>query len=189
MKILYLNGSMTGNSDFFTKKFLEIEKQKHPKISIKEINLNQKLSSSVLQSDNMKKWFEDSQEWIDMVLWADKIYLCCGMINYGFSTVVKNWIDKIVAPRLTFSYTANGVEKPLKDKFSQKEFQVIYSSGSLISSYPPSIQDYKNFLCYVLCFIGFDEKKMKFEWIDGLNAPENYGKTNEQIWQERYSKK
>lgn len=51
---------------------------------------------------------EQSDILVDELLAADTIVIAAGMINFGIPTTLKAWVDYVVRPDRTFSYTEHG---------------------------------------------------------------------------------
>jgi FMN-dependent NADH-azoreductase len=85
---------------------------------------------------------------------ADIIVLATPMHNFGISAVVKTWIDYIVRPSVTFSYSSSGAMGLVKDK----KVILALASGSVFGEEPMKSYDFQEpYLRAVLGFIGMTD--------------------------------
>ncbi|WP_445368049.1 FMN-dependent NADH-azoreductase [Methylomonas sp. BW4-1] len=91
---------------------------------------------------------------------ADIVVLTAPMYNFGIPAQLKAWIDAIARARVTFQYTANGVEGLLKNK----QVYVIQTAGGKHSGTETDSQS--AYLRTVLGFLGMTD--VTFIYAEGL---------------------
>ncbi|MGZ0078426.1 FMN-dependent NADH-azoreductase [Methylomonas sp. YC3] len=91
---------------------------------------------------------------------ADILVLTAPMYNFGIPAQLKAWIDAIARARVTFQYTANGVEGLLKNK----QVYVIQTAGGKHSGTETDSQS--AYLRTVLGFLGMTD--VTFIYAEGL---------------------
>jgi len=85
---------------------------------------------------------------------ADVVVLATPMHNFGISAAVKTWIDYIVRPGVTFSYSSSGAMGLVKDK----KVILALASGSVYAEGPMKQYDFQEpYLRAVLGFIGMTD--------------------------------
>jgi FMN-dependent NADH-azoreductase len=88
---------------------------------------------------------------VDELAAADVVVLAVPMYNFGLPSSLKAWIDHIVRPGLTFSYSEKGPEGLLKGK----KAVVVVARGGVYSEGPAQQLDFQeSYLRAVLGFIG-----------------------------------
>lgn len=92
---------------------------------------------------------------------ADVVVLGVPMYNFGISSQLKNWIDAICRARVTFQYTASGVEGLLKGK---TVYAVMSRGGVHRDQASDTVVPY---LRTVLGFLGMTD--VHFVYAEGLN--------------------
>lgn len=86
------------------------------------------------------------------LLAADVVVLATPMHNFGISASMKGWVDQIVRPGVTFSYSAKGPEGLVRDK----KAILVLARGGIYSDGPMKAFDFQEpYLRAVLSFIGF----------------------------------
>lgn len=91
---------------------------------------------------------------------ADVVVLGAPMYNFGITAQLKNWIDAIARARVTFRYTAEGVEGLLKGK----QVIVVLTRGGIHRDTPNDSQ--VPYLQSVLGFLGMSD--VRFIYAEGL---------------------
>ena len=91
---------------------------------------------------------------------ADVLVIGVPMYNFGISTQLKNWIDAIARAGVTFRYTENGPEGPLKGK----KVYVALARGGIYRDTPADSQ--VPYLTGVLGFLGMTD--VEFIYAEGL---------------------
>ena len=91
---------------------------------------------------------------------ADVVVLGAPMYNFGITAQLKNWIDAIARARVTFRYTADGVEGLLKGK----QVIVVLTRGGIHRDTPNDSQ--VPYLQSVLGFLGMSD--VRFIYAEGL---------------------
>ncbi|WP_434327054.1 FMN-dependent NADH-azoreductase [Mesomycoplasma hyorhinis] len=113
MNILVIKASVNEKrgsySSALNDKFIEFYKEKHPHDTFKFFDLNkEKVGLTPLTGENLKEfkfWQEvDSDKWIDLLKWADKVVFSTSMTNFHYSAPAKNFIDAISVNNKTFVY-------------------------------------------------------------------------------------
>jgi FMN-dependent NADH-azoreductase len=95
-----------------------------------------------------------SDELVGELLAADVVILATPMHNFGISAAMKAWLDQIVRPGVTFSYSAKGPEGLVKGK----KVILALASGGIYSSGPMKANDFQEpYLRTVLGFIGMTD--------------------------------
>jgi FMN-dependent NADH-azoreductase len=85
---------------------------------------------------------------------ADTIVIGSGMINFGPSSQLKAWIDRITWPGITFKYDENGP----KGLLSGKKVYLVTASGGVFSEGQYASFDFQtNYLLHLLRFIGLTD--------------------------------
>ena len=85
---------------------------------------------------------------------ADVLVLATPMHNFGVSAAVKTWIDHIVRPGVTFSYSASGPMGLVKDK----KVILALASGGIYAEGPMKAYDFQeSYLRAVLGFLGMTD--------------------------------
>ena len=88
---------------------------------------------------------------VDELAAADVVVLAAPMYNFGLPSSLKAWIDHIVRPGRTFSYSEKGPEGLLKGK----KAVVVVARGGVYSEGPAKQLDFQeSYLRAVLGFIG-----------------------------------
>src|SRR5271156_2860415 len=94
---------------------------------------------------------ETSDKLIDELMSADLIVIAAPMHNFGVPSSLKAWVDHVVRPGFTFSYSEKGVEGLVKNK----KAILVLASGGVYSSGPMKALDFQEpYLRGVLGFIG-----------------------------------
>ncbi|TNK87444.1 FMN-dependent NADH-azoreductase, partial [Mycoplasmopsis pullorum] len=87
--------------------FLNEFKNANPESQIELIDLNDtELAHTYLNKKTFATYWQDvkSDQWIEKLKNVDKLIISLPMINFGPSSVVKNFIDAIAVANKTFSY-------------------------------------------------------------------------------------
>ncbi len=88
------------------------------------------------------------------LLAADVVILATPMHNFGISASMKAWVDQIVRPGVTFSYSVKGPEGLVKGK----KVILVLASGGIYSAGPMKPYDFQEpYLRTVLGFIGMTD--------------------------------
>ena len=170
MKILVLNASVTGT----TKALFDRAKQdyavKFGPAEFTELDLNE-MTESLSNKNIGTSFYAEGTKYIDMIQSFDEIILITGMQNYGIPAIVKNFIDKITLPQITFAYNANGVYSPMQGKWKPK-FIVFASSGTAKEYYKHDApNNWLDSILNALEFNGFEKEQLSYVWADGTNMP------------------
>jgi FMN-dependent NADH-azoreductase len=106
--------------------------------------------------------------YIDELLAADIIVIGAPMYNFGISSQLKAWIDRVVIAGRTFKYDENGVEGLVKGK---KLFIASAQGGFYTGESPMAFLDHQEaYLRGVLGFIGLTD--VTVIRADGINLGE-----------------
>jgi FMN-dependent NADH-azoreductase len=88
---------------------------------------------------------------VDELVAADVVVLAVPMFNFGLPSSLKAWIDHVVRPGRTFSYSEKGAEGLLKGK----KAVIVVARGGVYSEGPAKQLDFQeSYLRAVLGFIG-----------------------------------
>ncbi len=156
-KVLFIQSYLSKDfsvSEYASEKFINEYKKMHPedKITILDLNKEEKLQT-VLSLNNFNSfWNEDSQRYIDLINEADKIIISTGMINFTISPLLKNFLDNILVANKTFKYKYEEKNKSIGLVDSNKKVLLIMAQGSYKNWYEFSAFD--DYLINVLKFIG-----------------------------------
>ena len=170
-KVLYLNSSGSDNRSITgqtANEFLTQYSELNPEHIIEEIHLwDKKLLSyslshveSKMRKISGKETPEDKltflavKEMASQLLAANKVIISCPMWNYSVPYVLKQYIDCVVQPDLTFSDTANGPEGLVIGR----PLLLITSSSSDFSNEPMKSLDFQvPYLKAIFGFMGFQD--------------------------------
>lgn len=102
---------------------------------------------------------------VDELLAADVIVIGAPMHNFGVPSSLKAWIDQVVRPGLTFSYSEKGPQGLVEGK----QVVLVLASGGVYSSGPMQRFDFQEpYLRAVLGFIGMtDVEVVRVEGVGG----------------------
>lgn len=111
MKVLVLKGNLVADANSFSNKvvdyFVDKVESKYQDAEVEVINLAKtKLADVFLTQKSFSTYYTDveSAKWISKMKKVDKVIISVPMINFGPSTIVKNFIDAISVADQTFSY-------------------------------------------------------------------------------------
>jgi FMN-dependent NADH-azoreductase len=91
---------------------------------------------------------------VDELMAAEAIVIASPMHNFGISAALKTWIDHIVRPGVTFSYSEKGVVGLVRNK----KVLLALASGGVYSDGPMKALDFQEpYLRAVLGFIGITD--------------------------------
>ncbi|UWD34160.1 FMN-dependent NADH-azoreductase [Mesomycoplasma molare] len=144
MKVLVIKGSIvnsgTSSSKLMTDKFMDFYKEKNPSHEIIELDLNKEKTASVSLSEaglvGGQFWKDiEANKLVDLLKSVDKVVFSTSMVNFNYSGVVKNFIDAICIPNVTFTYkySEKGQAKGLLDHL---KVQILTSQGAPADWYP-----------------------------------------------------
>ena len=107
---------------------------------------------AVPESADVQKDVATSQAVLDEFLAADTVVIGAPMYNFGISTQLKAWIDRIAVAGKTFKYGANGPEGLAGDK----HLIIAISRGGLYSAGSPAagLEHAESYLRAVFTFLG-----------------------------------
>jgi FMN-dependent NADH-azoreductase len=107
---------------------------------------------AVPESAEMQKDVAASQAVLDEFLAADTVVIGAPMYNFGISTQLKSWIDRIAVAGKTFKYGLNGPE----GLAGGKHVIIAISRGGLYSAGSPaaSLEHAESYLRAVFAFLG-----------------------------------
>jgi FMN-dependent NADH-azoreductase len=130
-KILIVSGSLkkeNSNTNKQLEKFIEIIKNQHPSYEINFIKLVEHKWGDVWPVNAAGTF--DNQEAANAAMESDLIVFGSPMYNFSYSAILKNFMDHIAIPRLTFryKYTTKNVEGLLK-----KPYIILGSRGGFYS--------------------------------------------------------
>ncbi len=170
MKILHIISSPRGASSYSVKLGIEILNElkiKYPDSIVKTRNLS-KVPFPHLDEEHLNSFMTKaenrtpeqiaatalSDEAILELIEADIIVIGVPMYNFGINSTLKAWLDHIIRPGLTFSYSENG---PVGLVGNKKVYLAI-SSGGIYSKGPMKPYDFTEpYLTKALNFIGITD--------------------------------
>ncbi|HEV2977396.1 MAG TPA: NAD(P)H-dependent oxidoreductase [Casimicrobiaceae bacterium] len=95
-----------------------------------------------------------SDAMVDELVAADVVVIAAPMHNFGIPSALKAWIDHIVRPGRTFSYSAQGPRGLLEGK----KLVLVLARGGVYASGPMQVFDFQEpYLRTVLGFIGMTD--------------------------------
>lgn len=109
LRILSIKGSVNIDSlsshinDYLVQKIMD----KHQKSFVELVDLNDTpFAKYSLNANNMPKFFEktESDYWIEQLKNTDLLIISTPMINFNYSSLIKNFLDSIAVANKTFSY-------------------------------------------------------------------------------------
>ncbi|APJ38616.1 FMN-dependent NADH-azoreductase [Mycoplasmopsis pullorum] len=110
-KALFLHANLSSDENstsfYLEQQFLNEFKKANPESQIEVIDLNDtELAHTYLNKKTFATYWQDvkSDQWIEKLKNVDKLIISLPMINFGPSSVVKNFIDAIAVANKTFSY-------------------------------------------------------------------------------------
>lgn len=131
-KILIVSGSLkteNSNTNKQLERFVEILKKEHPHYEINFIKLVEHKWGEVWPVNSSGTF--DNQEAAQAAMDSDLIIFGSPMYNFSYSAILKNFMDHLAIPRLTFryKYTTKNVEGLLK-----KPYIILGSRGGFYSN-------------------------------------------------------
>jgi len=175
-KLLYIESSPRKErsaSITVAKHFLNVYRSTHPNDTVETLDLWQQdlppfnnstidAKYAIMHGQNMSP--EQSESWnaivkiIEHFKSADKYLFSVPMWNFSIPYILKHYIDLLVQPTLTFSYSQ---EKGYKGMLSGKSVAVIYSRGAVYAqnSGSESYDLQTKYFNQILAFIGFSKIK------------------------------
>lgn len=125
-------------------------------ISTKDAEESQRLKESATLSDELT----------GELLASDLLVIATPMWNFGIPSLLKAWIDLVVRPGKTFSYTQDGVLGLAKGK----KAILVLASGGVFTEGPWQSWDFvEPYLRKILSFIGIDS--VQTVRAEGMNIP------------------
>ena len=172
-KLLYIQASPRGarsKSIAVADAFIQVFQQNHPADTVEKINVFDadlcafdgpvvQAKYNILHSrdhtrEELSAW-QAVERTIDQFRSADKYVFAVPMWNFGIPYRLKQYMDIVVQPGYTFSFSP---EKGYKGLMSGREAFIAYARGGEYSAPPFSDMNYQStYLEAVLGFIGFSE--------------------------------
>jgi FMN-dependent NADH-azoreductase len=123
---------------------------------------------AVPESPEMQKDVAASQAVLDEFLAVDTVVIGAPMYNFGISTQLKSWIDRIAVAGKTFRYGPNGPEGLV----GGKHVIIAISRGGLYSAGTPgaALEHVESYLRSVFGFLGVT--KLEIVLAEGLAIPD-----------------
>lgn len=181
MKILMIHSSLTfdlqkpvdTNSHKIGKYFKETIKEINSKVDIQELDLNTHHfgeSKSITNPVVYEKAIQQFKE-------SDLVIFFCPLYNFSIPGTLKNYIDHIVKPRLTFQFVNERPQGLLQNKYIG-----VYIRGGFYQNTPiANLLHDESYLDTILSFIGM--KKIKSFYAEGFgikNEKNEFAHTTEQ---------
>lgn len=181
MKLLVITGSVNdrnGNIASSTLSALKLKdniKKDFKEVEIIDLN-NSEFATNMLNSNTFDQYFKNSEEWIFKLKNTDFIIFATSMTNFGYTAVVKNFIDKICLAKQSFKYKydGSGLSKGL---ITRPKIQIITSQGAPKGWYP--FGDHTTQLKGTFEFLGMNVLEPII--IHGTKTPKNRDKSNSEI--------
>ena len=156
MKVIVIKGSINNeksSSALAADKYIEYLKKVKTELSIEEIDLNNtSFAKEILTKETFSSYFKDSEEWINKLKDADLIVMSTSMTNFGYTAVIKNFIDKICVAGKSFQYKYHG--HGTSEGLIKTNIQIITSQGAPKGWYP--FGDHTNQLKGTFKFLGMN---------------------------------
>ena len=126
-------------------RFLKYYTEKNLDVNVKWLDLNkeEEITNYVLNNSNTKKFYEQSDKYIDQLKEMDHLIIATPMNNFNVSTLLKNYIDHIAVAKKTFEYKYDGFRKSI-GLLSNLKVQILATQGAPIDWYP-----FSNFVKYL----------------------------------------
>ncbi|WP_396331893.1 FMN-dependent NADH-azoreductase [Burkholderia anthina] len=104
-----------------------------------------------------------AQTLVDELRAADIVVIGSAMTNFGPSTQLRAWFDRVIWPQVTFRYRENGVAGMVEGK----QVYLVTASGGVFSEGPYAPFDYQSgYLKHLLGFIGMtDIREVRVEGV------------------------
>lgn len=173
-KLLHIQASPMGERSFSTRAarvFLEAYRAANPQDAIEEMDLwkavlpdfdavaasgKYKIMRGLDHSEDEARAWSGVVRTIDQLKAVDKVVVSTGMWNFSIPYRLKQYIDIVVQPSLTFSYDA---EKGYSGLVTGKPLQLILASGGEYPlDSPMAVFDFqKPYLETIFGFIGFND--------------------------------
>lgn len=131
-----------------------------------EVTLRAISTKDPLEAQKLKEVAVFSDKLTDELLESDMLVLSTPMWNFGIPSALKAWIDLVIRPGRTFSYTENGVLGLAKEK---KAILVLASGGVFTEGAWQSWDFVEPYLRQILGFIGIT--KVQTVRVQGMNIP------------------
>jgi FMN-dependent NADH-azoreductase len=118
------------------------------------------------EAERLKEAARQSDQLTDELLGSDLLVIATPMWNFGIPSALKAWIDLVVRPGRTFSYSDGGVLGLAKDK----KAILILASGGVFTDGPWRSWDFvEPYLRQILGFIGIED--VQTVRVEGMNIP------------------
>ena len=179
MKILYLNASITGKTDYMAKQYI---KRVLKSSSFTEVDLNKELGNEkILTNQNMQQFYDPASvdKYIKMLTDYDVVVVSSPLVNFKVAPALSLFLDKVTVTNKTFRYSQ---EKGLPEGMlkSDTKFVLIASSGSNQKMLGNNVKPFQAVIDSMK-FIGL--KDVELRYADGTNTPENNGKSSEEVFE------
>jgi FMN-dependent NADH-azoreductase len=142
------------------------------------MDLNEELKGELLVSSNLATYTEDMNKYLNQFKDNDIIICATSLINYHASPAMVALLNKIIINGVTFQYGENGPKAILTSEFADKQVYVVATSGSPHHYLPSGPATAFQSVTQSFEFIGLSSKLI---YADGTNAPENFGKSPEEL--------
>jgi FMN-dependent NADH-azoreductase len=121
---------------------------------LEEAHLTSFFTPADQHTEKDKVAIRHSEEAIKEIMEADILVIGAPMYNFGIPSTLKAWLDHIVRPGLTFSYSEKGAEGLVKGK----KAYLVLSTGGIYSEGPMKPNDFvEPYLRFILGFIGITD--------------------------------
>jgi len=131
-----------------------------------EVTLRAISTKDTIEAQKLKEAATLSDKLTDELLESDMLVISTPMWNFGIPSALKAWIDLVVRPGRTFSYTSDGVLGMAKGK----KAVLVLASGGVFTEGPWMSWDFvEPYLRQILGFIGITE--VQTVRAQGMNIP------------------
>ena len=182
LKILVLNASLMGLSDYFANIVKDkVVKQKEAegyKTEVSYFDLNEELKGQLLTSATLATFYDDIDKYLDVLKAHDIIICATSLINYHASPAIVAFFNKIALSGVTFHYQ-DGYPVPLIKEFADKKVYVVATAGTpkeMITSGPATAFES---VTQLFEYVGF--KDIKLLYVAGTDAGDNFHKSFEYL--------
>lgn len=176
-RITFLNSSLMGLSKCMAKVVIdnisESVKNQGYDVTIQEYDLNVMMKQQMLTTVTFATFYDDIDEYLDILKSSDIIVCATSLINYHASPSLIAFFNKIILSGVTFCYR-NNLPVPLIDDFKQKKVYIVATAGTPHKLMPKGPDVAFDNIKGLFEYVGFSDIKLMY--IPGTDADDNYKK-------------
>lgn len=118
-------------------RYIKYYKEINPNDEINWLDLNteETITSSVLNTNNSATFFSDGDKYIEQLKNIDKLIVATPMNNFSYSGLLKNYFDHILVAKKTFEYKYDGFRKSV-GLLTNLKVQILATQGAPKNWYP-----------------------------------------------------